>query len=200
MKNKLKQIGLILIIIGTCFVLNSCDSATPSSSNTMPIDLEKGYVVIDEVEGELIPAKDGVLEGLVPMVDFEFSGLVYKKKKDRQDGFGISLTLVFGKLAEDNIFEYLVNDGAMNKSFDDGFMLNTNYFQSHIAAFYIHPATDNLKEAINALKVGDQVRLKGHFVYLNTKKGLVKTSLNPDEFKCKYIFLSEMATKESIYN
>jgi hypothetical protein len=181
-------------------MLNSFNSATPSSSNTMPIDLEKGYVAVDKVEGEFISAKDGVLEGLVPMVDFEFDGLVYMKKKDRQDGFDTSLTLVFGKLAEAKVFEYLVNNGAMNKSFDDGFILNAKYFQSHIATFYIHPATDNLEKAINALKVGDQIRLKGNFVYLSTKRGLIKTSLNPNEFKCKYIFLSEMATKESIYN
>ncbi len=200
MKSQMKQMCLLLVVLLTCLVLCSCGSATPSSSNTMPIDLDAGYAVSDAAEGEVISAKDGVLEGLVPMVDFECSGLVYMKKKDRQDGFGHSLTLVFGKLAEDNIFEYLINNGAMNKRFDDGFTLNTNYFQSHIAAFYIHPATSNLEKAVSTLEVGDQVRLKGNFVYLKTQKGLVKTSLNPGEFKCKYIFLSEMATNESIYN
>jgi hypothetical protein len=196
----LKKIAFILVIVGIYFMFNSFKSATPSSSNTKPIDLEKGYVVVDKVEGEFISAEDGVLKGLVPMANFEFDGLVYMKKKDQQDGFDTSLTLVFGKLAEDKVFKYLVSNGIMNKSFDDGFMLDTNYFQSHTAAFYIHPATDNLKKAINELKVGDQVRLKGNFVYLNTKRGLIKTSLNPDEFKCKYIYVSEMATKESVYN
>jgi hypothetical protein len=196
----LKKIALILGVVGMYFILNSFKSATPSSTNTMPIELEKGYVVADKVEGEFIPAEDGILKGLVPMVNFEYDGLVYMKKKDRQDGFGTSLTLVSGKLAEAKVFDYLVNNGAMNKSFDDGFVLDTRYFQSHTAAFYIHPATDNLQKAIATLKVGDEVRLKGSFVYLNTKRGLMQTSLNPDEFKCKYIFLSEMATKESVYN
>jgi hypothetical protein len=88
----------------------------------------------------------------------------------------------------------------MNKQFDDSFVLTSQYFRSHIAAFYVHSATENLEKAIKALKVGDPIRLRGDFVYLKTKNGLVKTSLNPVEFKCKYIYLTEIATAESIYN
>jgi hypothetical protein len=192
--------SLIIGIVAIFFMLNGCGSPTPSSVNTTPIDPEKGYFVGDVDEGEVIPIEDGVLEGVVPMVEFECSGRVYKVKKDNQDGFSHSVTLVFGKLASRGVFEYLVDDGAMNKQFDDGFVLNNQYFRSHIAAFYVHSATDNLEKAIKALKVGDPIRLKGDFVYLKTTNGLVKTSLKPEQFKCKYLWLYEMDTAESIYN
>ncbi len=133
------------------------------------------------------------------MVEFECSGVVYKKKKDRQDGFEYSVTLAFGKLAESPIFSYLKENGAMNKEFEGGFVLDTSYFQSHIAAFYVRSASTNIQKAVGSLEEGDQVRLKGYFVNLKTKNGILKTSLNPDEFKCKYVYLEQVDTPESIY-
>lgn len=200
MDRSMNRMHLIIGIVATLFLLTGCESPTPSNTNATPIDPEGGYIAGDVEEGEVIPAEDGVLEGVVPMTEFECSGRVYKLKKDRQDGFSHSVTLVFGKLASPGVFEYLVENGAMNKQFDDGFVLNNQYFRSHIAAFYVHSATDNLEKAINGLKVGNPIRLKGDLVYLKTKNGLIKTSLNPSEFKCKYIYLYEMATVESVYN
>lgn len=195
-----QRMSLILWIVTLFFMFNGCGSPTPSNVNTTPIDPEEGYIAGDIDEGEVIPVKDGVLEGVVPMIEFECSGRVFKVKKDNQDGFSRSVTLVFGKLASPGVFEYLVDDGAMNKQFDDGFVLSSQYFRSHIAAFYVHSATENLEKALNTLKVGNSIRLKGDFVYLKTKNGIVKTSLDPEEFKCKYIWLYEIATVESVYN
>lgn len=200
MNRRVKQMSLIIGSVALFFMLNSCGSPSPTIPNTTPIDTEEGYIAGDVEEGEVIPAEDGVLKGVIPMTEFECSGRVYKLKKDNQDGFSHSVTLVFGKLASPDVFRYLLDDGTMNKQFDNGFVLNNQYFRSHLAAFYVHSATENLEKAINALKVGDPIRLKGDFVYLKTKKGLVKTSLNPVEFKCKYIYLTEIATAESIYN
>ncbi|MGD9221948.1 MAG: hypothetical protein PVH22_01805 [Desulfobacteraceae bacterium] len=200
MNRSAKQMSLIIGSVVIFFMLNGCGSPSPTSANTAPIDTEEGYIAGDVDESEVIPAEDGVLEGVIPMTEFECSGRVYKLKKDHQDGFSHSVTLVFGRLASPDVFKYLVDDGAMNKPFDDGFVLNKQYFKSHIATFYVHSATDNLEKAIKALKVGDPIRLKGDFVYLKTKNGLVKTSLNPVEFKCKYIYLTEIVTVESIYN
>ncbi len=194
------KMGLIIGSVALLFMLNGCGSPSSTSANTTPIDTEEGYIVGDVDEGEVIPAEDGVLEGVIPMTEFECSGRVFKLKKDSQDGFSHSVTLVFGELASPDVFNYLIEDGAMNKQFDNGFILNQQYFRSHIAAFYVHSATKNLEKAINALKVGDPIRLKGDFVYLKTKNGLLQTSLNPVEFKCKYIYLTEIATVESIYN
>lgn len=200
MNRRVKQMSLIIGSVALCFMLNGCGSPSPTTANTTPIDTEEGYIAGDVDEGEVIPAEDGVLKGVVPMIEFECSGRIFKLKKDDQDGFSHSVTLVFGKLASPEVFKYLVDDGAMNKQFDDSFVLTNQYFRLHIAAFYVHSATDNLEKAVNALNVGDPIRLKGDFVYLKTKNGLVKTSLNPAEFKCKYIYLTEMATAESIYN
>ena len=191
---------LIMGSVAIFFMLNGCSSPSPTSTNTTPIDTEEGYIAGDADEGEIIPVEEGVLEGMIPMTEFECSGRLYMLKKDNQDGFNHGVTIVFGKLASPDVFRYLVNDGAMNKQFDDGFVLNNQYFRSHVAAFYIHSATENLEKAIKALKVGDPIRFKGDFVYLKTKNGLVKTSLNPQAFKCKYIYLTEIATAESIYN
>jgi hypothetical protein len=195
-----KKMGLIIGSVALFFMLNGCGSPSSTGVNTTPIDTEEGYIVGDVDEGKVIPAEDGALEGVIPMTEFECSGRVYKLKKDNQDGFSHSVVLVFGKLASPDVFRYLVDDGAFNKQFDDGFVLNNQYFRSHIAAFYVHSATENLEKAIKTIKVGDPIRLKGDFVYLKTKKGLVKTSLKPHEYKCKYIYLTEIATVESIYN
>jgi hypothetical protein len=200
MNRRVKQLSLIIGSVALIFMLNSCGSPSPTNANTTPIDTEEGYIASDVDEGEIIPAEEGVLKGVIPMTEFECSGRVYKLKKDHQDGFSHSVTLVFGKLASPDVFRYIVDDGTMNKQFDNGFVLNHQYFKSHIAAFYVHSATENLEKAISTLKVGDPIRLKGAFVYLKTKNGLVKTSLNPLEFKCKYIYLTEIATAESIYN
>ena len=78
-------------------------------------------------------------------------------KKDNQDGFHLSVTLVFGKPAAPDVCRYLVDDGAMNKQFDDGFVINNQYFRSHVATFYVHSATGNLEKAIKALNVGDPI-------------------------------------------
>ncbi len=199
MSSGVKLIGLIIVGVAIFYVLNSGGTPTPAGANTIPVDADVGYVLGSDDKGEAIAAADGVLESLVPMTAFAVSGRVYKLEKDNQDGFSHSVTLVFGKLASPDVFQYLVDDGAMNKQFDDGFVLHDQYFRSHVAAFYIHSATDNLEKAINALQVGDPVRLKGDIVYLQTKNGLVKTSLDPAEFKCKYIYLTEMATVESVY-
>jgi hypothetical protein len=197
---RMKQMSLILGSMAIVFMLYGCGSPTPTGANTTPIDTEEGYIAGEVEEAEVIPANEGILEGLVPMTEFECSGRVYKLKKDNQDGFSHSIILVFGKLASPEVFEYLVDDGSMNKRFDDDFVLNNQYFRSHTAAFYVHSATDNLEKAINALKGGEPIRLKGDFVYLKTRNGLLKTSLNPAEYKCKYIYLTEMATMESVYN
>lgn len=182
------------------FMLNGCGAPTPGQVNSSLIDTEEGYVTGDLDEGEFIPVEEGVLEGVIPMKEFECSGRLYKVKKDSQDGFSHSVTLVFGKLASPDVFRYLVDDGAMNKRFDDGFVLDSGYFKSHTAAFYVNAASDNLEKVINTVKVGDPICLKGDFVFLKTKNGLIKTSLDPDEFKCKYIYLAEIATEDSIYN
>ena len=200
MNRRKKHRCLIIETVALFLMLNGCGSPTPTSTNTTPIATEEGYIAGDIDKGEVIPAEVGVLKGMVPMTEFECSGRVYKVKKDNQDGFSHSVTLVFGKLASPDVFDYLVDDGAMNKHFDGGFVLDNLYFRSHIAAFYVHSASDNLEKAIKVLKVGDPVRLKGDFVYLNTKNGLVTTSLNPAEFKCKYIYLTEIATADAIYH
>ena len=200
MDRSVERMSAVIGIVAIFLMLNVCGSPTPSNANTAPIDPEEGYIAGDLDEGEIIPVKDGVLEGVVPMTEFECSGRVFNVKKDNQDGFSHSITLVFGKLASPGVFEYLVDDGAMNKQFDDGFVLNKQYFRSHIASFYVHSATDNLEKAINVLKVGNPIRLTGDFVYLKTKNGIVKTSLNPSQFKCKYIYLSDISTVEFIYN
>lgn len=200
MYRRTKQMSLIIGSVAILFMLSGCGSPTPTNVNTKPINTEEGYLTGAIDESETIPAKDGVLVGLVPMTEFECSGRVYKLKKDNQDGFSHSVTLVFGKLATPDVFDYLADNGTMSKRFDDGFVLTSQYFRSHIAAFYIHSATDNLEKAISALKVGAPIRLIGDFVYLKTKKGLLKTSLNPAEFRCKYIYLREIDTMESIYN
>ena len=199
MNRRARQMSLIIGSVAI-LLLNGCGSPSPTSINTTPIDIEEGYVAGDVDEGEVIPTEDGVLKGVVPMTAFECSGRVYKLKKDHQDGFSHSVTLVFGKLASPDVFKYLVDDGVLNKQFDDGFVLNNHYFRSHIAAFYVHSATRNIEKTIKTLKVGDPIRLKGDFVYLKTKNGLVKTSLNPAEFKCKYIYLTEIATEASVFN
>ncbi len=199
MSSSAKLMGLIVVGVAIYFILNSNGTPTSAGANTIPIDAAAGYVLSDIDKGEAIPAEDGVLEGIVPMAAFAVSGRVYKLEKDNQDGFSHSVTVVFGKLASSDVFKYLLDDGAMNKQFDDGFVLNSQYFRSHVAAFYVHSATGNLEKAMNALHIGMPVRLKGDLVYLKTKDGLIKTSLDPAEFKCKYIYLKEMATDESVY-
>jgi hypothetical protein len=195
-----RKISLISCGVSLLLLLYSCGSSTPTGANYTPIDIERGYITSDAEEGRIIPAEEGILEGMIPMTKFEYSGRVFKLKKDRQDGFSHSVTLVYGKLASPDVFRYLVDNGSMNKQFDDGFVLNKKYFRSHIATFYVHSSTDNLEKTVKSLKVGDPVRLKGDFVYLKTKNGVIKTSLDPAEFKCKYINLTEIATVESVYN
>jgi hypothetical protein len=200
MTHSIKKLSLLTCSTALLIILNSCGSSTPTGANFTPIDIERGYITSEAEEGKVIPIEEGILEGMIPMVKFEYSGRIFELKKDRQDGFSHSVTVVHGRLASPEVFRYLVDNGSMNKTFDDGFVLNKKYFRSHIATFYIHSATDNLEKTIKSLQPGDTVRLKGDFVYLKTKNGVINTSLDPVEFKCKYIYLTEIATVDSIYN
>lgn len=186
-------------VTGACFLFGCTRAPTPSESNTTPIEAGEGYLVDEPLEEEGIPVNKGILESVIPMVGFDCSGRVYKKKRDNQDGVECSVTLAFGTLADSAVFDYLLSDGRMNKKFDDGFLLNTQYFRSHVAAFYAIPATQNLKKVLKTIKVGDPIRLTGHLVYLQTKNGRLTTSLNPNEFKCKYAYITEITTGDSIY-
>jgi hypothetical protein len=190
---------LACAVAAACCLANCTGAPETLEANETPIDLDAGYRVGDVIEAEAVVVNDGILEEIVPMVEFECSGVVYTKKKDRQDGFEYSVTLVFGELAEPAVFEHLVNEGTMNKKFDDGFVLDNAYFKSHVAAFYLRPATENVSKALRQLEVGDPVRLIGDFVYLKTQKGTLKTSLNPKAFKCKYAYLTGIDTDEFSY-
>jgi hypothetical protein len=190
---------LAWVVAVACCLLDCSGSSSAPEANDRPIDTDEGYLVGDVMEEEIIPINDGILEGMIPMVEFECSGVVYAKKKDRQDGIEYNLTLVHGNLAEPAVFDHLVNDGTMGKEFDDGFVLDHRYFKSHIAAFYLHAATDSVRKALGRLAVGDPVRLIGHFVHLKTQQGVLKTDLNPDRFKCKYVYLTGIDTDDFIY-
>lgn len=199
MNRRARKIGRLIGFLAVFFVLSGCGGPDPASSNATDIDTDEGCFIGDVEEGEMVPVKDGILEGIIPMAAFDCSGRVYKVEGDSQDGFTHSVTLVFGKLAAPDVFSYLVDDGRMNKRFNDDFVLDNRYFKSHIIALYVHSATKNLEELVSDLKVGDTIRMKGDFVYLQTANGLIKTSLNPEEFKCKYTYLSEVDTVDSVY-
>lgn len=197
--SNIQKIGLLLIGVVLYIVFSKHSSPTSENVNLTSIDPKKGYSIQEIKEGNLILANDGALTGLVPMREFICEGKVYKIGSDSQDGFSHNITLVFGELSTPEIFEYIINDGIMNKKFSNGFVLNRKYFQSHIAAFYTHPASDNLEKALNRLNVGDTVQISGNFTFLKTKNGVIKTSLNPEEFRCKYIYLKEISTNGSVY-
>lgn len=194
-----RVIGVVVAVVVMLLIVNG-GRPSPTRGNPTPIDATSGYAVTTPIrDASVIPADDGVLQGVIPMVDFECNGVVYMTKKDTQDGFDRSVTLAFGRLAEPPVFQHLVDDGATNTTFDDGFVLDTGYFRSHVAAFYVRPATVNVKKAIHSLDVGDHVRLKGQLVHLKTNRGTLETSLDPDQFKCKYAYITQVATEDSVY-
>ena len=198
----MKKAPLVIVgiaVIALVIIFFPSGSPEPTGRVDGILDPHDGYVIGDVYEGEIIPARDGQLEGMIPKVDFTCSGIVYKIGKDRQDGIHYNVTLIFGILADPEKARYAIEDGRMGKEFADGFKLDQKYFRSHVAAFYARSATDNVRKAVGALKKGDAVRLKGHFVYLKTSNGILTTSLDPAAFKCKYVYLTEVATQDGVY-
>jgi hypothetical protein len=175
-------------------------SPSPIAEGVASVDPGAGFTRFESIgDGSPIDAQVGMLRSLVPKVAFQCAGIVLDTQPDRQDGFHRSLTIGYGRLADAAVFEHLQGTGAMGREFEGGFVLDTAYFRSHVTAFYVRPASPNLKKVTAWLEAGDQVCLKGSLVYLDTDRGLLTTSLDQHEFRCKYAYVEEITVNGSVY-
>ncbi len=201
-KRMSKGLGIFVAVLAVTVVVVAIRSGSPTASapSSDPIDATAGYThAAPVVAAEVVRADDGMLEAMIPKLEFACSGVLLDKRKDRQDGFEYSLTLAFGRLAETEVFAHLADDGSVGRRFSDGFVLDTPYFQSHVAAFYVRSASHNVRRAVASLEEGSRVRLRGQLVFLETARGVLETSLDPAEFKCKYAYITQLDTDQASY-
>ena len=82
------KIGRVIGVVGAGVVMlliMNGGRPSPTRGNSTPIDASLGLSVSIAIDdGLVIPADDGVLQGVIPMVEFECNGVVYMTKKDTQ--------------------------------------------------------------------------------------------------------------------
>jgi hypothetical protein len=163
------------------------------------VNYEAGYTLYKDVEmAPIIVEGRGRLKAVVPKVTIDFSGVVIKAGKDSQKGVDFDISVAYGELAKPEVMKYVKNTHS-GYTLKEGHPVDWDYCRAHIKRFHIVAANDNVYKALNRLKRGDRVSMKGYLVFWKTDDREISYTTAKDAFICKNMYITEVADEQYVY-
>lgn len=156
---------------------------------------------------------------ILPVAGYEISGILGSKKSysamkistgDRWYAkiAPIDLCIVWGKLAEPEYYKYMAfsqYNRFCYPKIKEGSPLNGDYsyLNPHLSNNHIIPANENVKKAVEAIKTGDKIVLKGLLVNVDLNGNFIlKTSVSrtdESDGACEIIYVKSVRIGNKIY-
>jgi hypothetical protein len=165
---------ILLFSLLTLSLVLGCSSPQPTGKASDPIDISQdpSQVRPRTQEPIVIASRDGEFT-LMPVAGYKISALVASKKSYRlgwEAGIApLDLALVWGKLAEpeyDKYITYLQNNRWYFFHYKAGSPFDKQFVIAHSSNHHIIPATENVRQALQALDKKEKVVLEGFLVNL----------------------------------
>ncbi len=142
---------------------------------------------------------------LNPVATYEISAKVVsiRKYKDAMAVSPIDLCSVWGQMADETGISYSQSERYCSYYYRSVPSFGEYYMLKHFANNHIIPASDNVSNAINSIRINDKVILKGYLVDVTNEKGnFWKTSQTRRDSGyggCEIIYVTKVRIGSKIY-
>lgn len=209
---------LLAVAVYLVFFRESTPEPVPTGETPEAIDvsLEPRQTLIEN-GGVIGETEDHVK--FTALADYRISGevldmIVNYAYGESRNGFPLDLALVWGDVANSNYGEYLkpyyedirMDNQWLNVSINADAMppgMLDAYAMHHLSNNHIHPATENIYNALVRLNKGQKVLLEGYLVRADSPDGRSMSSSlardDTDAGACECFYVEKMTVEDAVY-
>ena len=197
--------NIIILFIIFLVVVAGCGKPVPTEVENSVIDTSGGPIQIAYKTEDTIVKKIRHGEVIItPVAKYKVAGKLARKRSYSQWVGKVTpifdLVLIWGKLAEPENEKYFTY-GRSGWTYKSEGPLAMSYIKSHLGRYYVYPANDNIRKAVNTVKKKQKIILEGFLINTKLKyKGKFSRTVGRLEPGwCKFFYVEKIRIENNVY-